>query len=94
MVLETERLLLSRWNDRGVEDLYQYASDPDVGPIAGWPTHHSVQESREIIKTVFTGAEAYAICLKTDNRANGAIELILNGHTHLTDRDDECELGY
>ena len=37
---------------------------------------------------------ADAICLKTDNRAIGAIELKLNDHSDMTDRDDECELGY
>ncbi len=34
------------------------------------------------------------MCLKSDNRAIGSIELKLNGHTDMTDRDDECELGY
>lgn len=94
MTLETERLILRRWEENDAEDLYRYASDPDVGPIAGWPPHQSIDESRGVIKTVFRGAEAYAICLKTDNRAIGTIELKLNGHTNLTDRDDECELGY
>jgi RimJ/RimL family protein N-acetyltransferase len=47
-----------------------------------------------VIRTVFQGKEAYAICLKTDEKAIGAIELKLNGHTDMTDRDDECELGY
>lgn len=32
--------------------------------------------------------------LKQDNKAIGAIELKLNGHTDMTDKDDECELGY
>ena len=92
--LETERLILRRWKDSDAEDLYQYAKDPDVGPIAGWPQHQSIEESRDVIKNVFNGREAYAICLKTDVRAIGAIELKLNGHTDLTDRNDECELGY
>src|SRR5699024_11624487 len=39
-------------------------------------------------------SELYAVCLKSDNRAIGAIELKLNGHTDMTKRDDECELGY
>ncbi len=94
MTLETERLILRRWEESDAEDLYKYASDPAVGPIAGWPPHQSVDESRNIIGTVFCGAEAYAVCLKSDNRAIGAIELKLNGHTDMTDRDDECELGY
>ena len=93
-MLETERLILRRWEEQDAESLFQYASDPDVGPIAGWPPHRSLQESLDVIRNVFNGREAYAVCLKTDNRAIGAIELKLNGHTDLTDRDDECELGY
>ena len=62
--------------------------------IAGWPPHKSVAESLDVIRNVFNGAEAYAICLKSDGKAIGAIELKLNGHTDLTERDDECELGY
>ena len=38
--------------------------------------------------------ECYAICEKENNIAIGAIELKLNGHTDMTERDDECELGY
>ena len=94
MTLETERLILRRWEDSDAEGLFEYAKDPDVGPIAGWPAHQSIAESRNVIKNVFNGKEAYAICLKTDNKAIGAIELKLNGHTDMTDRDDECELGY
>ena len=93
-VLMTQRLILRRWNQKDAEDLYRYASDADVGPIAGWPPHKSIDESRAVIRDVLNGREAYAICLKEDGRAIGAIELKLNGHTDLTDRDDECEMGY
>ena len=93
-MLETERLILRRWEDGDAENLFKYASDPDVGPIAGWPAHQSIGESRDVIRNVFNGKEAYAICLKEDGKAIGAIELKLNGHTDMTDRDDECELGY
>ena len=93
-VLMTQRLILRRWEQADAEDLYRYASDPDVGPIAGWPPHKNPDESRAVIRDVLNGREAYAICLKEDGRAIGAIELKLNGHTDLTDRDDECEMGY
>ena len=93
-VLMTRRLVLRRWNQKDAEDLYRYACDPDVGPIAGWPPHKSIDESRAVIRDVLNGREAYAICLKEDGRAIGAIELKLNGHTDLTDREDECEMGY
>lgn len=94
MIIETERLFLRRWTESDAESLYEYASDPEVGPIAGWPVHESVEYSLEVIRTYFTGKECYAICEKGTNKAIGAIELKLNGHTDMTERDDECELGY
>ncbi len=94
MVIETERLILRPFHENDAENVYLYAKDPDIGPIAGWPPHKSVDESREVIRTVFTGRECYAVCLECDGKAIGAIELKLNGHTDMTDRDDECELGY
>ena len=93
-VLITNRLILRRWEESDAEDLYKYASNPGVGPIAGWPPHQSIDESLDVIRNVFCGKEAYAICLKEDGKAIGAIELKLNGHTDMTDRDDECEMGY
>ena len=92
--LETKRLLLRRWEESDAEDLFSYARDPEVRPMAGWPPHRSVEESREIIRNVLNGPETYAICLRGDGRAIGTIELKLAGHTDLTDREDECEMGY
>ena len=48
----------------------------------------------ETERLVLRGKEAYAICLKEDGKAIDAIELKLNGHTDMTDKDDEGELGY
>ena len=93
-MIETERLILRRWNDSDADDLYKYASDSDVGLICGWPAHKSIDDSRDTIKNVFSHKEAYAICLKEDGKPIGAIELMLKGNTDMTDRDDECELGY
>ena len=94
MILLTERLMMRRWQDSDAESLFEYARDPEVGPIAGWPPHESMEESLDVIHNVFNGNEAYAICLQENDKAIGAIELKLNGHTDMTDRDDECELGY
>lgn len=93
-MLETERLILRKWKEPDADSLYEYAKDPDVGPIAGWQPHKSKQESLNVIKNVLNGAECYAICEKGTDKAIGAIELKLNGRTNMTDRDDECELGY
>ena len=93
-MLKTNRLILRKWKDTDAEDLFEYAKDPDVGPIAGWQPHRSVEESLYVIKNVLNGAECYAVCEKENGKAIGAIELKLNGHTDMTERDDECELGY
>ena len=94
MILYTARLFLRPWEEHDAESLYEYAKDPAVGPIAGWPPHKSVEESLDVIRNVFNGAECYAICEKKNNIAIGAVALKLNGQTDMTDRDDECELGY
>ena len=92
--LYTERLILRRWELSDAGEMLKYASDPDVGPITGWPPHKNIEESRFVIENVLNGSEAYAICLKEDNKAIGAIELRLNGHTDLGSGEDECELGF
>ena len=93
MILQTERLILRPWCEEDAQDLYTYARDPEVGPPAGWPPHTSVENSRALIKNVLSKPETYAVCLKND-KPIGSIGLHLNGSTDMTDRDDECELGY
>lgn len=92
-MLETKRLILRPWQETDAESLYEYAKDPDVGPPAGWPPHTSVENSREVIRNVLLVPQTYAVCLR-DGKAIGSISLKLNGSTDMTDRDDECELGY
>lgn len=93
-MLQTKRLILRKWTSEDADSLFRYASDPAVGPVAGWQPHRSVKESQCIIQNILSGSECYAICEKENNRAIGCIELRLNGCTDMTDRDDECELGY
>ena len=64
MVLKTKRLILRPWCEDDAGELFKYAKDSDVGPLAGWPVHTSVENSREIIKTVLSAKETYAVCLK------------------------------
>ena len=52
MILETERLVLRPWQESDAESLYEYAKNPEVGPIAGWPPHKNVEDSLGIIKNV------------------------------------------
>ena len=91
---ETDRLVLRPWTEDDAESLFQYAKDPDVGPIAGWPVHTTVDNSKDIIKDVLSADETYAVCLKEDNRAIGSIGLIPPAQTHTEVADDEMEIGY
>ena len=90
-MLETKRLILRPWVEQDAEYLYAYAKDPEVGPPAGWPPHTSVENSRQIILNVLSAKETYAVCLK-DGTPIGSVGLHLK--TDMTDREDECELGY
>ena len=94
MLLNTERLILRPWNKSDAESLYEYAKDDRVGPIAGWPVHTSVENSCEIIKSVLSAPETYAVCLKDDNRAIGSIGLMIGKQSNLDLTDTEGTIGY
>ncbi|MBO5109294.1 MAG: GNAT family N-acetyltransferase [Clostridia bacterium] len=92
VTLATERLILRSWDESDAEALYQYASDPEVGPPAGWQPHTSVENSREIIRDVLSAHETYAVCLAEDEDTPiGSIGLHRND---LACHMDEYELGY
>lgn len=92
--LYTERLILRAWKESDAQSLFEYAKDPAVGPIAGWPVHTSVENSRAIIRTVLSAEETYAVCLKEDNRAIGSIGLMFGKASNLELSEKEAELGY
>lgn len=94
MIQTTERLLLRPWREEDAAELYLYAKDPLVGPPAGWPPHESEEESLAVIRSVLSAPETYAVCLKEDEKPIGSIGLKFGAATDLTERTDECELGY
>ena len=78
MILETERLILRPWCEEDAEELYKYAKDPDVGPMAGWPVHTSVDNSRDIIKNVLSAEGTFAVVLKETGLPVGSIGIMKN----------------
>lgn len=91
MILQTKHLILRPWDENDAEELYKYASDPDIGIPAGWQPHTSIENSREIIRTVFSAPETYAVCLKEDGKAIGCVGFHRND---LAESEDEYEIGY
>ena len=94
MILETERLILRSWEERDANDLFQYASNPDVGSIAGWPVHTSIENSKEIIKSVFSSLETNAVVLKETMQPVGSIGLMIGFASNIGIPDTEGEVGY
>lgn len=92
--METERILLRLWRDDDAEALFRYASDPEVGSRAGWPPHESVEESLEIIHTVFHNDTNWAIVLKDTGEAIGAIGYVPTPESNLPARESEPLIGY
>jgi RimJ/RimL family protein N-acetyltransferase len=94
IAIETERLILRPWEETDAESLYEYAKDPAVGPVAGWPVHTSIENSREIIRDVLSAPETYAVCLKEDNKAAGCVGLMIGDKSNIGLPDTEGEIGY
>lgn len=94
-MIETERLILRPWLESDAEVLFKYASDPDIGPIAGWPTHTSVENSLEIIRTVFAAPETYAVVLKDIGEPAGCCGIMFADGLHTASMmPGEAEIGY
>lgn len=94
-MIETDRLILRPWQETDAEALFRYASDPDIGTIAGWPPHTSVENSREIIRTVFAAPETYAVVLKDTLEPVGCCGIMFSNSLHSADvQQNEAEIGY
>jgi RimJ/RimL family protein N-acetyltransferase len=93
--METKRISLRPWLDSDAETLYKYASDPDVGPRAGWPPHKSVEESLEVIRNVFNkDTTTWAIVLKETGEVIGAMGYGASCDCKLPTREGEPIVGY
>ena len=92
--METERIKLRPWRNDDAGALFKYASDPEVGPRAGWPPHKSEEESLQIIRTVFHNDTNWAIELKATGEAIGAIGYGPSCDCKLPARENEPICGY
>ena len=93
--IATERLLLRAWKESDAESLYKYARDPEIGPIAGWPPHISVEDSLNVIRTVFSAPETYAVVLKETGEPVGSAGIMSGEGLHSAEmKADEGEIGY
>lgn len=94
MIFETARLVLRPWEMSDARWLYEYAKDPQVGPVAGWYPHKSVEESQEIIRTVFSAPGVYAVVPKRVGHPVGCVGLSIGADSNMNLPDTEGEIGY
>jgi RimJ/RimL family protein N-acetyltransferase len=92
--METDRILLRPWRESDAGALLKYASDPEVGPRAGWPPHKSEEESLEIIRKVFMNERTWAIELKETGEPIGCIGYFVYGESNISIGENDAETGY
>jgi [ribosomal protein S5]-alanine N-acetyltransferase len=73
--LETERLILRKWEISDLDDFYEYAKNPNVGPNAGWGPHEDKETSMKILQSFIEQDEVWAIIYKENGKAIGSLGL-------------------
>lgn len=89
--LETDRLILRKFQERDIGALYLLLKDEEVNIFLPWFPLQNLEEARAFLAEHYVAeyakpqAFAYAICLKKDDYPIGYIKL---------DMDDSYDLGY
>ncbi|MBE4909925.1 GNAT family N-acetyltransferase [Bacillus luteolus] len=79
--LETERILLRKFNLDDVKDMFEYTSIPDVSNFVPWETHKSIEDSYGFINYILKQYEdsklaPWAIELKENQKVIGTIDFV------------------
>ena len=82
------------WEEADARRLYQLASSPDVGPVAGWRPHSSEADSLRVIKEVFCAPDTFAILLKEENAPCGCINIMNSKNSNIELEEGEGEVGF
>ena len=95
MKMEGQRIILRNWRQGDEEELFRHAGNPALGNAAGWEPHRSIDHSRQLLDTIFGGAETYAIVLKSTGLPVGNIELMFATDFHTAPlAPHEAEISY
>lgn len=73
--LETERLLLRQWRLEDLDDLYEYAQNPELGTMQGWKPHSSREISLGVLTSFIESDEVWAIVHKDNQKAIGQLKI-------------------
>src|SRR5207253_2063108 len=92
--LETERLVLRKMRIDDADDMFAYASDPEVAEHVSWYPHGSVDESRRMLTATLERyargqIAGWAITLRGEDRLVGT-----GGFATWEVAHDRAEIGY
>ena len=95
-ILETEHLILRPWREDDAEALYLHAKNPQIGPMAGWEPHTSVEGSLAIIHSILMQPDTFAITLKAGSHPDAPVGSISLKGPKLSQvaEGNEKELGF
>lgn len=91
MILETSRTILRRFEEKDLEDLYDYCSQDGVGEMAGWKHHSSLLISKEVLQRNIQNENIFAIENKENGKVIGHIAVKCDSENG---REDTKELGF
>lgn len=91
MELETERTWLRTFGTDDLDDLHEYTSQPEVGEMAGWKPHTSINESLHTLKLYLKNPNVAAIVSKKDGNVIGHIAVYEDTKNK---KEDAREFGF
>lgn len=90
-LLNTERLVLRCFAPNDAVDVYAYAQSEQVGPMAGWAPHKTLEDSRKVVEGFIAMGEVWAIVEKRTGHVIGSIGLHHDGARRV---ENARSLGY
>lgn len=87
----TDRLILRRFKLSDLNDFFEYAKNPNVGPNAGWEFHKNKEESLNLLNNFVKSDEVWAIELKGESKVIGSIGLHKD---RKRENKSACMMGY
>lgn len=89
--ITARRVLLRPLAMSDIDDFYEYASHPDVGPNAGWRPLSSLNEAKETLREFIEVDEMWALVKKGSGKVIGSVALHPDKRRN---HDKAREIGY
>ncbi len=92
--LETERLILRKMTMDDTEDMFEYASDPEISIHSTWESHISIEATRDFLERIMKAYEenqvaGWGVVLKENNKLIGT-----SGYVNWSTNHNRAEIGY